>query len=133
MGPILRSDAGRLCPCREARAVGDVARGDAVWNIQHAALLVHALHTGSLEDLSIALSDRLHQDARAELMPSFAVLRTRAAELGALGVTLSGAGPSVLVWCRDGDADQVAGAVRAIVPSAAVHALRPEAAGLVTG
>ena len=118
---------------RDARAAlaDAVPRGDAVWNIQHAALLVHALHTGSLADLPAALSDRLHQDARASLMPSFAALRSRAEELGALGVTLSGAGPSVLVWCAQDAAEQVADAVRGIVPSAVVHAVRPETAGLV--
>ena len=52
---------------RDARAAlaDEVPRGSAVWNIQHSALLVHALHTGALDDLSSALSDRLHQDARA--------------------------------------------------------------------
>jgi homoserine kinase len=118
---------------RDARAAlaDAVPRGDAVWNLQHVALLVHALHTGSLDDLATALTDRLHQDARASLMPSFAALHARANELGALGVTLSGAGPSVLVWCAQDDADRVADAVRGILPSAAVHAVRPEATGLV--
>ena len=109
----------------------DVPRSSAVWNIQHAALLVHALHTGSLEDLSVALTDRLHQDAREPLMPTFTALRSRTAELGALGVTLSGAGPSVLIWCAADAADQVAVAARAIAPTATVHAVRPEHSGLI--
>ncbi len=109
----------------------DVPRSSAVWNIQHAALLVHALHTGSLEDLSVALTDRLHQDAREPLMPTFTALRSRTAELGALGVTLSGAGPSVLIWCAADAADQVAIAARAIAPTATVHAVRPEQSGLI--
>jgi homoserine kinase len=117
----------------QARAAlsANVARSSAVWNIQHAALLVHALHTGSLEDLSVALTDRLHQDAREPLMPTFAALRNRTAELGALGVTLSGAGPSVLIWCAADAADQVAIAARAIAPTATVHAVRPEQSGLI--
>ena len=120
---------------KDARAAltPEVPRGNAVWNIQHSALLVHALHTGSLEDVSAALTDRLHQDAREPLMPTFAALRSRAAELGALGVTLSGAGPSVLVWCSADATDQVAGAVRGIVPTAAVHGVQPEAVGLSVG
>ena len=108
-----------------------VPRSDAVWNIQHTALLVHALHSGSLDDLSVALSDRLHQDARERLMPTFAALRSRAAELGALGVTLSGAGPSVLIWCAADAAENVACAAHQLVPTAVVHALRPEATGLI--
>ena len=117
---------------RDARAAltPEVPRGSAVWNIQHSALLVHALHTGVLADVSVALTDRLHQDAREPLMPTFAALRSRAAELGALGVTLSGAGPSVLVWCSLDAMEQVAAGVRDIAPTAAVHAVRPENAGL---
>jgi homoserine kinase len=120
---------------RDARAAlaGDVARADAVWNLQHSALLVHALHTGALDDISAALTDRLHQDARAGLMPTFAELRGRSAELGALGVTLSGAGPSVLVWCAAERLDAVAAGVRAIASSAVVHAVGPEPVGLVCG
>ncbi len=117
---------------RDARAAlaDEVPRGSAVWNIQHSALLVHALHTGALGDVATALTDRLHQDAREALMPTFAALRSRAAELGALGVTLSGAGPSVLVWCDAADTSAVAEEARRVAPSAAVHAVRPEAVGL---
>jgi homoserine kinase len=118
---------------RDARAAltPEVPRGSAVWNLQHSALLVHALHTGALDDISAALTDRLHQDAREPLMPTFAALRSHAAELGALGVTLSGAGPSVLVWCAADVTEQVAATVRGIAPTAVAHAVRPEATGLV--
>jgi homoserine kinase len=120
---------------KDARAAltPEVPRGSAVWNIQHSALLVHALHTGALDDVSAALTDRLHQDAREPLMPTFSALRSRAAELGALGVTLSGAGPSVLVWCSAATTDQVAAAVREIATTAAVYAVQPEAVGLSVG
>jgi homoserine kinase len=93
---------------------------------------VHALHTGALDDVSAALTDRLHQDAREPLMPTFAALRSRSTELAALGITLSGAGPSVLVWCNADATEQVAAAVREIVPTATVHAVRPEPVGLTT-
>ena len=118
---------------KDARAAlaADVSRASAVWNLQHTALLVHALHAGDADDVGRALADRLHQDARAPLMPTFAALRAHAAELGALGVTLSGAGPSALVWCRAGDEERVAAAARELAPTAAVHAVRPEPRGLV--
>jgi homoserine kinase len=120
---------------RDARAAltPEVTRGSAVWNVQHSALLVHALHTGVLGDIAVALTDRLHEDARAPLMPTFSALRSRAAELGALGVTLSGAGPSVLVWCSVESIEHVAAAVREVVPTAVVRAVRPEATGLISG
>jgi homoserine kinase len=66
-------------------------------------------------------------------MPTFSALRSRAAELGALGVTLSGAGPSVLVWCSAATTEQVAAAVREIATTAAVYAVQPEAVGLSVG
>ena len=133
LGGIVVVVADERVATSQARAAlsTDVPRSSAVWNIQHAALLVHALHTGSLEDLSVALTDRLHQDAREPLMPTFTALRSRTAELGALGVTLSGAGPSVLIWCAADAADQVAEAARAIAPTASVHAVRPEQSGLI--
>jgi homoserine kinase len=45
------------------------------------------------------LHDRLHEPHRAHLYPRSAALRARAGQLGALGATISGAGPTVLVWC----------------------------------
>src|SRR5262249_56414569 len=45
------------------------------------------------------LQDRLHEQHRARLYPRSFELAARARELGALGATISGAGPTVLVWC----------------------------------
>ena len=45
------------------------------------------------------LADRLHQPYRAHLYPRSAELVAGRRELGALGATISGAGPTVLVWC----------------------------------
>jgi homoserine kinase len=128
---VLVVGTGRL-PTRDARAVLDdvVARAAAVHNLQHVALLVDALHTGRLDDLPLALDDRLHETARARLVPTFARLRQAADALGALGVTLSGAGPSVLVWVRTAQAEEVATRVREVEPAARVHVLRPEPVGL---
>jgi homoserine kinase len=75
-----------------------VPRADAVFNIASASLLTLALATGDWEAVSAALHDRLHQPYRAHLYPRSAALLERATELGALGATISGAGPTVLVW-----------------------------------
>jgi homoserine kinase len=128
---VLVTGTGRLATHR-ARAVldDDVPRAAAVHNLQRVALLVDALHGGRLEDLPLALDDRLHETARARLMPTFARLRQAAEALGALGVTLSGAGPSVLVWTRSADADAVAARVREVEPDASVRVLEPERLGV---
>jgi homoserine kinase len=113
-----------------ARAVlpDPVARADAVHALQHTALLVDALHGGDLEAVGAALDDRLHEAARAPLAPLLG--RLRAEELPALGVTLSGAGPSVLVWAREAERDGLAAAVRSLAPEARVLAVEPEPDGL---
>ena len=65
----------------------------------HAALLGVGLARGDWDLLSRGLQDRLHQQRRSHLFPRSFELATRARELGALGATISGAGPTVLVWC----------------------------------
>jgi homoserine kinase len=86
---------------RAARAAlpAQVPMEDAVFNIAHAALLTLGLARGDWDLLARGLHDRLHQRHRAHLFPRSFELASRARELGALGATISGAGPTVLVWC----------------------------------
>jgi homoserine kinase len=85
-----------------ARAVlpESVPLADAVYNVSHAAMLILGLASGDLELIAAGLQDRLHQPYRAQLYPRSAELLARAPGLGALGATISGAGPSVLIWCQ---------------------------------
>jgi homoserine kinase len=76
-------------------------RQDAVFNVQHSALLIAALCTGSTESFSAALQDRMHQPYRAALIPGFTEMMALR-EPGLLGCALSGAGPSVLVFYERG-------------------------------
>jgi len=71
---------------------------DAVHNVGHASLLVLGLLQGDWDLVAAGLHDRLHQPRRASLYPQSMALLRRARDLGALGATISGAGPSVLVW-----------------------------------
>jgi homoserine kinase len=73
---------------------------DAVANVAHASLLVLGLARGDWDLVGRGLADRLHQPHRAYLYPRSADLVERARSLGALGATISGAGPTVLVWCH---------------------------------
>ena len=86
----------------------EVPMGDAVFNVSRAGLLVLGLARGDLDVVAQGLEDRLHQPRRASLYPRSMQLVERAPALGALGATISGAGPSVLVWVRSGDAAAVA-------------------------
>lgn len=76
-------------------------RRDAVFNVQHSALLIAALCTGSTESFSAALQDRLHQPYRERLIPGFREM-LELQKPGLLGCALSGAGPSVLVFYERG-------------------------------
>ena len=69
---------------------------DAVFNVAHAALLMIGLARADLDLVGRGLADRLHQPRRAHLYPRSMELLGRARELGALGATISGAGPTVL-------------------------------------
>jgi homoserine kinase len=71
---------------------------DAVFNVAHAALLTLGLARSDWELVGRGLDDRLHQPHRAHLYPRSAELVRDARQIGALGATISGAGPTVLVW-----------------------------------
>jgi len=89
-------------PTADARAAlpAEVPLTDAVHNVAHASLLMLGLAREDLSLIGRGLSDRLHQDRRAHLYPRSVELIGRARELGAVGATISGAGPSVLFWCH---------------------------------
>lgn len=74
------------------------SRADCVFNLSRTALLVAALSTGDSEALAESVRDRVHQDYRAPLVPGWDALNEAARQLGALGTTLSGAGPTILFW-----------------------------------
>ena len=72
-----------------------VSRADAVFNMARVALWVGALSTGDLSLLAEATRDRLHQDARLAAVPRSREALERMRSAGALGVWLSGSGPTV--------------------------------------
>jgi homoserine kinase len=100
---------------RAARAAlpAQVPMEDAVFNVAHAALLTLGLASGDWDLVACGLHDRLHQQRRAGLFPRSFELASRARELGALGATISGAGPTVLVWCFY---EQTGAVARALAP-----------------
>jgi homoserine kinase len=86
----------------DARAAlpAEVPLGDSVHNIAHASLLVLGLARDDFSLIGRALSDRIHQARRRPLYPRSMELVESAHELGAVGATISGAGPCVLFWCH---------------------------------
>ena len=88
---------------KEARALlpDAYSRPDAVFNIQRASLLVAAFAQNRLDLLRAATEDRIHQPYRSAACPLLAQLLPLAAEPEIAAVTLSGAGPSVLLFLAD--------------------------------
>lgn len=59
-----------------------------------------------------ALEDVIIEPQRAPLIPGFASVKAAALAAGAIGCSISGAGPSVFAWCEDGAAGPVLHAMR---------------------
>jgi len=76
---------------------------DVVFNIRSMSLLVHALHTGEYNLLSVAMEDRIHQLYRAELIPGFDDVVESAKKAGALGCAISGSGSTVIAFCNENE------------------------------
>jgi homoserine kinase len=94
---VVPARAVRTAKAREALPP-EVPISEAVFNIGRASLLVLGLARGDLDLIARGLADRLHQPRRASLYPRSMELVENAPAYGALGATISGAGPSVLVW-----------------------------------
>jgi homoserine kinase len=107
----------------EARAAmpEQVPLADAVHNAAHAALLVLGLARDDFSLIGRGLRDQLHQPRRRHLYPRSMELLGRAEELGAVGATISGAGPAVLFWCHWQQTGNLMDALRGQAPDCNVR------------
>jgi homoserine kinase len=98
--PLLLAVPEQSLSTEEARRVlpAQYSRADAVTNVQNSMLLLAAFTQGRPDLLSAALEDRIHQPYRAPLCPLLPRLQELKGKDGILGATLSGAGPSVLIF-----------------------------------
>lgn len=126
----------RKLATKEARAAlsQQVSRADAVFNLAHAAALLAAVLRADGALLSLAMRDRLHEPARARLVPGLAEVVGAARAAGAFGAALSGAGPAVIAVAPNRLAARVAAAMEEAAEDAAspgrVRVLRVRAAGV---
>jgi homoserine kinase len=107
-----------------------VPHGDAAYTAARAAYLGAALVSHSPDLFAQALDDRIHEPYRAANAP---LLREVRAELpdGAVGATISGSGPTVMVWARSEHAPKVAAELARRFPDVEVLRLKisPTGAG----
>lgn len=121
---------GNKVSTAKARAAlpAQVTLQDAAHTVGHAALLGAAVAAGDEALFAAALDDRLHQPYRAATATLFPVIQA-SLPAGALGVTISGSGPTVIVWARPGRSADVAAEVAAAHPDARVLPLAVAGAG----
>jgi homoserine kinase len=79
-----------------ARTV-DIA--DVVWQTAHLAGFIAGCYTGDIALIREAFEDVMIEPQRAKLIPGFARVKQAALAAGALGCSISGAGPSIFAWC----------------------------------
>ena len=77
----------------------EVLHADAAFSSGRAALLGASLATSDVQLLTAALHDRLHEPYRSAAAPLLGQLQEKPAR-GSVGVTLSGSGPTVIIWAR---------------------------------
>ena len=86
------------------RVVPEMARVEQlVETVGWAATLTTGMHRDDPELVGRGMNDTVVTPARAELIDGYAQVRTAAQDAGATGVTISGAGPTVIAACHRGD------------------------------
>lgn len=121
---------------KEARAAlsPQVSRADAVFNLAHAAALLAAILRADGALVSVAMADRLHEPARARLVPGLGDVVSSARSAGAFGAALSGAGPAIVAFAPARLAPRVVAAMEEAAEAAGTpgraRVLRVRAAGV---
>ena len=102
--------------------------------IGRVAPVIEALVEERLDDLPTLLADRLHEPHRAAGVPGLEAMRALAGGGDCLGATISGSGPSILLWCRADATARVEAAATAALEAegvaARVRPSRPSSAGV---
>ena len=106
----------------------EVSHSDAVYSAVRATLLGAAIARGDASLFAASAGDRLHEPYRAVHAPHLEAIRTALPE-GALGATLSGSGPTVIVWAEKAHAEAVAATLRTRYPEHEVLSLSVAARG----
>lgn len=98
---------------KQARAIlsGTVNMSDFVWQTANLAGFISGCYTNDLDLIKASLEDVIIEKQRQVLIPGFADVRTAAMGAGALGCSISGAGPTVFAMCLEHDAGAVRNAM----------------------
>ncbi|MBV9621777.1 MAG: homoserine kinase [Gammaproteobacteria bacterium] len=90
-----------------------VQLSDFVWQTANLAGFISACYTNDLEMLRASFEDVVIEPQRQALIPGFTAVRRAAMQSGALGCSISGAGPTLFAWAEAAAAPQVQAAMQA--------------------
>jgi homoserine kinase len=83
-----------------------------VWQTANLAGFISGCYTDDLDMIRASLEDVVIEPQRQALIPGFAEVRRGAMQAGALGCSISGAGPSMFAWATAAAAPAVASAMQ---------------------
>jgi homoserine kinase len=111
---------------REARQIlnRSIDLSDVIWQSANLAGFLTGCFTGDLRLIRESLEDVIIEPQRKVLIPGFQAVKDGALGNGALGCSISGAGPTVFAWCEAPQAEQVRDAM---VAGFAAHQLASDA------
>ena len=91
---------------RQARAIlkGSVEMKDFVWQTANLAGFISGCYTNDIDLLRECFEDVVIEPQRAALIPGFGEVRRAAISAGALGCSISGAGPTMFALCLESHA-----------------------------
>lgn len=94
---------------KQARSIlkGSVQMSDFVWQTANLAGFISGCYTNDLDMIRASFEDVVIQPQRQALIPGFDEVRKAAIEAGALGCSISGAGPTMFAWSSGSQADAV--------------------------
>jgi len=105
---------------REARQIlkRTVDLSDVIWQTANLAGFLTGCFTGDLNLIRESLEDVVIEPQRRVLIPGFDAVKKAAKDHGALGCSISGAGPSVFAWCEVPQAEVIRAAMVAAFATA---------------
>jgi homoserine kinase len=106
----------------------EIGHEDARFSVSRAALLGAGLVAGAPDLLAEAFADRLHEPYRGPLSSVYAPIKEEL-PTGGVGATISGSGPTVLVWAREAEAAAAVEELERRFPQAQVMRLSVVPAG----
>ena len=100
---------------RQARGIlrREVTMSDFVWQTANLAGFISGCYTNDLDLIREGLNDVVIEPQRRQLIPGFSAVRDAALAAGALGCSISGAGPSIFAWVLPDAAAAVSAAMTA--------------------